>query len=126
MKKTALTSRQLKVITYILESNSIEEAAKKAKVSRSTIYNWLKDNRFKQQLEKERKALFNEGLNALKAATSKAAKTLIRLLDSKDKKTRRLAATQIISVELKVAELHDLQERVERIEEHLGKSQFLH
>lgn len=126
MKKSALTSRQLRAITCILENNSIEEAAKKAGVSRSTLYNWLNDSQFRARLEKEREAVFKGGLMALKAATAKAAKTLIELLDSKDRGTRRLAAKEIISVSLKVVELQDLQERVERIEEQLEKARFPH
>jgi len=126
MKKIGLSSRQLKAITCILENNSMEETAKKARVSRSTLYNWFNDNQFKARLEKERESVFEEGLMALKTATSKAAKTLIQLLDSKDRNTRRLAAKEIINVALKVVELQDIQERIEKIEEQLEKSRFLH
>ncbi|MCK4815226.1 helix-turn-helix domain-containing protein, partial [bacterium] len=43
MRENTLTQNQQKTIRAILEANSIEEAAKKARISRSTIYNWLKD-----------------------------------------------------------------------------------
>ena len=126
MKKIGLSSRQLKAITCILENNSIEETAKKARVSRSTLYNWFNDSQFKARLEKEREAVFKEGLMALKTATSKAAKTLIKLLDSKDRNTRRLAAKEIINVALKVAEINDLEERINRLEEILEHERYRH
>lgn len=126
MKKTALTSRQLKAITCILENNSIEEAAKKARVSRSTLYNWLRDSQFKRRLDKEREVVFEEGLDALKAATAKAAKTLIELLDSKDRNTRRLTAKEVIHLAIKAVEIKELEERVTQIEELFEQNQYRH
>lgn len=117
MKKITLTSTQLKSISYILESSSIEEAARKAKISRGTVYNWLKDNNFKKILERERDALFFESLSLLKQANIKAARTLIDLLESTDETTRRLAAKEILSVSLRITEIRDFEERISRIEE---------
>lgn len=122
MKKNELTARQLKTINLILEGNSIESVSKKVKVTRGTIYNWLSQSHFQNRLEQERNAVFKEGLNVLKAATAKAAKTLIELLDSRDNKTRRLAAKDIIGFSFKVAEIQEIQERIERIEEFLAEN----
>ena len=77
MQKSVLNPKQVRAVTHILESNSVEKAAKKAGVSRSTIYNWMRDPGFKEQLERERRAVFEEGLNALKMAAAKAARTQI-------------------------------------------------
>jgi len=122
MRKNGLTANQLRTITHILENNSIEETARKAKVSRGTIYNWLKQDSFKARLEQERKTLFEEGLGTLKGATAKAAKTLIELLGSKDRNTRRLAAKEIISMAFKANEIRELEERIFRLEELLGQN----
>ena len=124
MRKNELTANQLRAITYILENNSIEETARRTKVSRGTIYNWLKQDLFKARLEQERKTLFEEGLNALKGATAKAAKTLIDLLDCKDRNTRRLAAKEIISMAFKANEIKELEERIDRLEEILEQSKY--
>jgi molybdenum-dependent DNA-binding transcriptional regulator ModE len=117
MKGNTLTQKQQKAIKAILETNSIEEAAKKASFSRTSIYNWLKDKDFKECLERERKVLFEEGLSALKGATAKAAKTLVELLESNDKNTRRLAAKEIINFAIKTVEAKELEERVSQLEE---------
>jgi transposase len=100
-----------------LESSSIEEAAKKAKVSRASIYNWLKNEKFKEILKKEREALFVESLEVLRQATRKAANVLINLLKSNDETTKRLAAKEIINLTLRTTEIWDLEERMSKIEE---------
>ncbi len=117
MEKAKLTPKQLRAISCILESSSIEEAAKKAKVSRASIYNWLKNEKFKEILKKERDALFVESLEVLRQATRKAANVLINLLKSNDETTKRLAAKEIINLTLRTTEIWDLEERMSKIEE---------
>jgi len=122
MRKKILTPNQRKAVKSILENNTIEEAARKANFSRSTIYNWLKDEHFKEFLEKERKILFEEGLSALKGATVMAAKTLIELLECNDRSTRRLAAKEIINFAIKAFAIKELEERVSQLEELLEEN----
>lgn len=117
MEKAKLTSNQLRAISCILESSSIEEAAKKAKLSRTTIYFWLKDQTFKARLEKERDILFYEHLNLLRQAAGKATKVLIYLLKSEDETTRRLAAREILSQSLRITEIRSLERRISWLEE---------
>lgn len=124
MKENTLTQKQQKAIKAILEANSIEEAAKKARISRTSIYNWLKDEYFKECLERERKALFEEGLSALKGAAAKAAKTLIELLESNDRNTKRLVAKEIINFAIKAVETRELEERVSKLEELLEQNKY--
>lgn len=120
MEKKELSSSQLRAIISILETNSIEDASRKARISKGTIYNWLKDRNFKDRLERERDAVYKEGLDSLKGATAKAAKTLIALLDHKESKEQRLAAKEIIGFVIKIAEIRELEERVAILEERLS------
>ena len=117
MKKSELSATQLKAIRCILESNSIEEAARKAKVSRGTIYNWMKEEIFHECLMKERNAIFTETLDLLKQASRKAVIELINLLRSKNETTRRLAAKEILCLSLRATELRDIEERLREIEQ---------
>lgn len=117
MEKANLNPNQLRAISCILESSSIEEAAKKAKISRTTIYLWLKDETFKARLEKERDILFYEHLNLLRQAAGKATKVLIDLLKSEDETTRRLAAREILSQSLRITEIRSLERRISWLEE---------
>ncbi len=124
MEKKNLTHKQRKAIKYILENNTIEEASRKADISRSSIFNWLKDAHFKESLERERRILFEEGLNALKGAATKAATTLIELLESSDRNARRLAAKEIINFAIKAVEIKELEERVSQLEELLEQNKL--
>ena len=117
MEKEQLTSNQLKVINCLLQNDSIEKAAKTTNLNRGTIYNWLKQEAFKNRLEQSRNEIYKEGLNALKVATKKASLTLIELLDNSDRKTRRLAAKDIINFAIKAVENKELEERLSVIEE---------
>ena len=117
MEKDKLNSTQLKTVACILESSSVEEAAKKAKVSRTTIYNWLKDEHFKERLKKEREALFIESLGLIKQATREAVNVLVDLLKCKNETTRRLAAREILGFSIRITEIKDIEERVSKVEQ---------
>lgn len=117
MEKTSLSPSQLKTISCILEANSLEQAARKAKISRSSIYLWLKDQSFKARLEKERDILFHEHLNLLRQAVGKATKVLIDLLKSEDETSKRLSAREILSQSLRITEIRSLERRISWLEE---------
>ena len=125
MEKTALTSTQLKAISYILESSTIEEAARKARVSRGTLYNWMKEELFHEKLMEERTAVFNESLGLLKQASREAVVVLFNLLKSKSETTKRLAAKEILGLSIRVTEIKDLEERISKIEQ-IVEQKFRH
>lgn len=113
---TRLSSPQTKAIISLLECNTVEAAAKKAKIGKVTLYKWLKDPDFMAALNEGRETLFNEALEALKAAAKKATERLIEIIDSEDEGQARLAAVAIIKYSLKGSEFKDLESRIEAIE----------
>jgi transposase len=117
MEKAKLTPNQLRAISYILESSSIEEAARKAKVSRGTLYNWMKEELFHEKLTEERTAIFNESLGLIKQATREAVNVLVDLLKCKNETTRRLAAREILGFSIRITEIKDIEERVSKVEQ---------
>jgi len=121
-----LTGNQLKALSEILASGTMEEASSRAGISKSTLYEWLKQKAFRKRLEEAREAVFNEALAVLKGATEKAARKLIALLDSKDETTQRLTAREILSLALKAKEMQDLETRIGNIEEILKAREELH
>jgi transposase len=125
MEKAKLTLNQLKAISYILESSTIEEAARKARVSRGTLYNWMKEELFHEKLMEERTAVFNESLGLLKQATREAVNVLLNLLKSKSETTKRLAAKEILGLSIRVTEIKDLEERISKIEQ-IVEQKFRH
>ncbi len=121
MNTSKVSPRQLRAISCILTSRSMEEAARLAGISRTSLYNWLKDKNFAMKLDEAREALFREGLNLLKQATGKAAAELVGLLGSDEETTRRLAAKEILALSLRVAEFQELDERISKLEAVLEK-----
>jgi transposase len=117
MKARELTDRQRRAIPAMLEGKTIEAAAQAAGVSKTTLYEWMKQKPFRKRLEEARAEVFNEGLGVIKAGTSKAARKLIELLDSRNENTRRLTAHEILAFSLKITETQELERRLERLEE---------
>ncbi len=125
MKKPDLSARQHKAILALCETPTKEAAARKAGVSRTALYEWLREGAFKSELERVRADLYAEGLGVLKASTSKAAAVLLALLESKSEDTRRLAAGQVLTLGLKAAEMETLEGRLVKLEEILQASALI-
>src|SRR5688572_23419594 len=103
-----LTDRQQRVIPFLLASPSIEEACRRARINKTTVYEWLKDEPFRQELKRRRDAVIERGLDSLKANLAKAAETLLKHLDSKRETISIRAAERIIEFTQKALEHEDL------------------
>lgn len=115
-----MTERQRRAIPFILESQTIEAAARAAGISKTTLYEWMKQDPFRVQLEAARADLFKEGMDTLKAAAGKAARRLVELLDSRNENTRRLTAREVLALSMKIDETQGLEKRIEQLEEILA------
>jgi hypothetical protein len=91
-----LTDRQLKTIPHIISSPTYTEGCKKAKVNKTTFYNWLKEAGFKAELDRQRDEVTAEAFGILSQSLTKAVETLAVLLDNKDIRPKRLAAKDVI------------------------------
>ncbi|MGH7826449.1 MAG: IS630 transposase-related protein, partial [Candidatus Binatia bacterium] len=52
-----LTDKQLRVIPFLLAASSIEEGCKRTKISKATIYGWLKEEPFRAELRRGREEI---------------------------------------------------------------------
>ena len=50
--KAGLTEKQLRLIPFLLGAPSMEEACKQAKISKATVYGWLKEEAFREEVAK--------------------------------------------------------------------------
>ena len=105
------------MISYLLDTPSIEEACKRAKVSKVTVYAWLKQENFRQELKRQRDELIRGALDSLKANITKATETLVKLLDSESEPIKARAAEDIIEFAQKALEHEELEKRIEALEE---------
>ena len=116
-RKDMLTANQLRVIPHLLASPSVEDGCKKARIGKTRLYEWLKDDAFKEELRRQRAMVVENALGTLKANVTKATETLVKLLDSEKEAIQARAAEDIIEFTQKAMESEDLEKRVAGLEE---------
>lgn len=112
-----LSAKQLKGIAAILAESSMERAAEKAGVNRTTLYRWLEIPAFRTELEREQRAAFSGALARLQGAARLAVERLIEALDSGNPNERRLAASEILDLCFRGKEIGEFSERLAELED---------
>lgn len=120
-REATLTTRQARFLPVLLASTTYTAACEKGRVSRDTLYEWLKDPAFKAELDRQRDELAAQGLALLSQSIVKAVETLAGLLDAGDGRLRRLAARDILDQHTKYREQHELERRIAVIEASLAQ-----
>jgi Helix-turn-helix of insertion element transposase len=116
-----LTSKQKRALPYLLEARSIEEGCKRAGVSKATVYEWLKDDVFRNELKRQRNLIIDSAVDTLKANIAKATETLVKHLDSERENISIRAAERIIEFTQKSLEHEELERRIEALEARLDQ-----
>jgi putative insertion element HTH domain-containing protein len=96
-KYEKLSARQLSFLPLLLCSRSLEDACRRAKVSKVTAYKWMKNDRFKEELQRRRDELYEETLEILKIGGNKAVNKLIRLIESRNEAIALRASNSIVA-----------------------------
>jgi hypothetical protein len=109
----------MKVILHLIEASSIDKGCKRAGVSRVTVYQWLRQENFRQELKRQRDEMVKAALDSLKSNIGRATETLVKLLYSKSEPTRARAAEDIIQFVEKAIEHEELEKRIAALEERL-------
>ena len=107
------------MIPYLLAAPSLEDGCKRARVSKVTVYAWLKQENFRQKLKHQQDEIIERALDILKVNISKATETLVKLLDSDKEGIQARAAEDIIEFAQKALEHEELEKRIEALEERL-------
>ena len=115
-EETKLTDRQLKAIPIIVTSPTYTEGCQKAKLNRTTLYDWLSQPEFKAELERQRDEITAEAFGVLSQSLTKAVETLTGLLDHQDDRLKRLTAKDIIDFIIRHKENEDLDKRLTKVE----------
>jgi len=112
-----LTDRQKCLLVELVRTTDIQAAAKTASVARSTVYRWLQDPVFAEELTRKRNQTMNEALESVKTLTGRAARELGALLDTEDERLRRQICRDILAHSVKVRELEQIEQRLTRLED---------
>lgn len=121
-KMVALTSKQILAISHIIGSPSLEEACRRAKISKGTLYAWLKTDIFKNELKRQREEVVNDSLAILKSAIVRATEELIKLMDIAKPDLRRLVCKDILDYGLKAIEIEKVEARIDELEDRIIKN----
>lgn len=119
-KMSELNARQRRTIPFIVTSPTIVEGLEKARVSRKTFYEWLKQPEFKAELDRQRNEITAEAFGKLSQSLTKAVENLVKLLDNADDRLKRLACKDVIQYILEHKTIEDLTTRIEAIEQRLA------
>lgn len=105
-----------KIIDALLSTDTIAAAAKKAGVSDSTIYRYLRDETFKNEYRTARRDVVENTVGQIQGAAAEAVKTLKKNLSCGIPSAEIRAAQLILETAYKGVELIDLQMRLEILE----------
>jgi hypothetical protein len=123
----ALTTRQQEALPHLVSAPNYVEGCRRAGITRTTFYKWLRNPSFEAELTKRKDAIVTEALDILKAHIGKAVDALVELLENtKNEGLRRQTANDIISYVLKLKELKDIEGRLDAIEKTLSELKTVH
>ncbi len=116
-----LTQKQADAIMALLGSPSIEEACRKAEVSKASVYEWLKVPLFATELKRQRSRIIDQYTTYLMSQAATAANELVGLLKTRNPGLRRLVCKDIIDLSLRAVEIEDLKTQLEEIERRVSQ-----
>ena len=111
-----LTPKQEAAIVALLASPSAEAAAASCGVSAGTLRRWMKEEAFQDAWRAARLNVLDAATMKLRQAAGDAVDTLTRNLSCGNAPSEIRAATAILDMAYKSAELEDLAERIETLE----------
>lgn len=120
-----MNAKQDKLLSALLESPTIQSAAKIAGVSDSTALRFLKDADFSTAYRDARREVVSHSITSLQAACSNAVATLCAVCDDTEApaSSRISAAKSILEMSMRAVEIDDLAARVELLEAQMEQAQ---
>ena len=115
--KKPLTERQLAALPYLAITPSVAEGAKMARVDRSTIHRWMRDDEFRRELERVRSEAASLAHIELQGMMLKGIEVLSASMSDPDANLRLRAARSTLSIAIKSIDVKELRRRLERVED---------
>lgn len=117
----ALSPRKRAGVEAILATSTLVAAAKQAKVTEQTVYNWLKDPEFKAALDSAYDDLFTQTCRRLKKLAGEAVERLASEMDDDDPNRDRIAAAdKLLAHALRYADAVEMKQKVQELEQRIS------
>lgn len=121
--KVELNPRQKKAILHLLSARTVKQAAKEAKIRLPTLYKWMKEVAFKDELERLRSEIVSDTVAQLKVYSLQAVGVLADLMNtSESENIRRGCAGDILENARSFIQLRDMELRLEALERAVAES----
>ncbi len=115
--ENSLTPRQLLALPYLAYAPSVAEGARLANVGRTTLYRWMHDSAFRVGLERMRDESMDLAYAELQALMLRSVNVLADALDDASPALRIRAARTILQAAARAHEEHDLNRRIEVLDD---------
>lgn len=113
----AISPRQVRAITALLQSRNITTACERARIPRRTLYRWFDDKSFQEALQKAESEAIGNVTRSLLAGSETALEVLYQVMVEGDETNiRRNASTSWLNLAMKYKEIADILPRIERLE----------
>ena len=121
--KAGLNPRQRKAIIALMSCRTVKEASKEARVRLPTLYLWLKEENFRDELERMRSEIVSDTVATLKVHSLRAVTVLADLMNNSDSDAiRRGASTDILTHCQSFIQVRELEKRLQAIEQLFAES----
>ena len=116
-----LSGRQLSAIPAIVSSPTIRQAARKLEISERTIYRWLEDQDFCQELARQRDAVANLAVQEIRGLLARTASVYAELMEHSDPSIRLRATRYASTLAFQIHEDQGLRTQLETLEQALDE-----
>jgi len=112
----SLTPGQMTLLTFLVGNPDVSAAAEAVGISRATVYRWMREPAFKEELNSQRNEIFLEALTSVKTHATQAVTQLAGMLNAPDDGLRRKVCTDMLDRAIKVHDMLDLERRLTALE----------
>jgi len=116
---SALSTRQAQALPHIALGNTITESARLAGIDRVTLYRWMEDPKFRNELQRLRIEAAELAKFELKGMMLKAALVINEVMENDNPYVRLRAATSALSIALKANDITDIERNLDRLDQAL-------
>ena len=117
-----LTRTQRRAIPLILAEKSIEAGCRSAGIAKQTFYNWLKDEPFRGEYQRQQGRLFDLAFDTMKRNVQDGADKLAGLLSTDNPQLLRHVCRDVLDYALKMKEMTEVNARIDVLERTVAQS----